>query len=334
VSRGGGRVRACARNYRGWTLVAAHTTDELRLYAIYAVSLLLSLGLGGLAGAISSRALTRWAVGPLQSLAESLRESRPRPTHVLELGAASNVREVEEIRAALAARAREIERLLEQSTRFAAEAAHELRTPLTLMRTELDLMLEDGAPDAAALKRVVARVERLAELVNHLLILALPTGNLSSGFEAVALVEVAEDAIADLSESQRARIRLEATNEGIVHGDAELLRSLVANGLGNALKFAPEDEVVVRIGLRESPESTIPLVVVLEIIDQGPGVPSELRERVFEPFHRLKSGSAPGHGLGLALVGHIARVHGGTASLLDSERGAHLEVMIPSWSPT
>jgi two-component system OmpR family sensor kinase len=328
-----GRVRACARGYRGWSLVAAQATNELRLHVLYALSLLLSLALGGLAGALSSRRLSRWAVGPLQALATTLRASRPGGAHVLELGDPSDVREVEEIREALADRSREIERLLEQASRFAADAAHELRTPLTVMRTELELMLEEGAHDAAALARVIARVERLTELVNRLLILALPTGNLSSGFEAVALSEVAEDVIAELPEAQRARVRLQATDQGIVHGDAELLRSLVANGLGNALKFAAEGPVEIRVATREAPESTIPVLVALEVKDQGPGVPPELRERVFEPFRRLRTGSAPGHGLGLALVGHIARVHGGVAALKDSDRGAHLEVLIPGWRP-
>jgi signal transduction histidine kinase len=326
-----GRIRACARGYRGWSLVAAQPTNELRLHVIYALSLLLSLGLGGLAGALSSRRLTRWAVGPLQALATALRGSRPGRAHVLELGQPSDVREVEEIREALANRAQEIEGLLEQTSHFAADAAHELRTPLTVMRTELDLMLEEGAHDTAALARVIARVERLTELVNRLLILALPTGNLSSGFETVALSEVAEDVVAELPPAQRERVRLEALDEGIVHGDPELLRSLVANGLGNALKFAAEGSVELRIATREAPESTIPVLVVLEVKDQGPGVPSELRERVFEPFRRLRTGSEPGHGLGLALVGHIARVHGGMAALKDSERGAHLEVLIPGW---
>lgn len=325
------RIRACARGYRGWSLVAAQPTNELRLHVIYALSLLVSLGLGGLAGALSSRRLTRWAVGPLQALATSLRGSRPGSVHVLELGEPSDVREVEEIRAALAERAREIERLLDQASRFAADAAHELRTPLTVMRTELELMLEEGTLDSSALARVITRVERLTELVNRLLILALPTGNLSSGFEAVALSEVAEDVVADLPEAQRQRVQLTIADEGIVRGDAELLRSLLANGLGNALKFAHEGTVAVRIATRESPESTLPVLVALEVQDEGPGVPPELRERVFEPFRRLRTGSAPGHGLGLALVGHIARVHGGVAALKDSERGAHLEVLIPGW---
>jgi len=328
-----GRVRACARAYRGWSLVAAQPTDELRLHVIYALSLLLSLVLGGSAGALSSRRLTRWAVGPLQTLATSLRDSRPGRAHLLELGEPSDVREVEEIRAALANRSREIERLLDQASRFAADAAHELRTPLTVMRTELELIIEEGVHDAAALSRVVTRVDRLTELVNRLLILALPTGNLSSGFETVALAEVAEDVIAELPEPERARVRLDAADEGLVHGDAELLRSLVANAVGNALKFAPEGGIGVRVSTRESPESTIPVLVAVEVEDEGPGIPPELRERVFEPFRRLRPGEAPGHGLGLALVGHIARVHGGVAALKDRDRGAHLEVLIPGWRP-
>lgn len=332
VSRPSARVRACGRGYRGWSLVAAQTTDELQLYAIYVLSLVSALVLGAFSGAISSRKLTRWAIGPLQSLSESLRDSRGRPAYVLEAGVPSDVREVEEIRLALANRSREIERLLAQSTRFAADAAHELRTPLTLMRAELELMLEERAPDRAALRRVVARVDRLTELVNHLLILALPAGNLSSGFETVALAEVVEDVLADLGAEQRARVVIRIDDEGIVHGDAELLRSLVSNGLGNAVKFASEGPIELRVSRREAPESKLPVLVALEIVDGGPGVPARLRERVFEPFARVRTGSPKGHGLGLALVGHIARVHGGVAALLERDAGAHLEVLLPAWT--
>ena len=328
----GGRVRACSRGYRGWVLVAAQASGERELYWLYAVSLIGAMALGGLTGALSSRKLTRWAVGPLYGLLSALRESRPRAARVLELGTPSDVAEVEEIRAVLARRALEIQALLEQANRFAADAAHELRTPLTVLRAELELMLEEQAGrDGEALRRVITRVERLTELVNRLLILALPTRDLAAGFETVALTEVAEDVLSQLSPLERARVRIEAPTDGLVRGDAELLRSMMTNCLSNALKFASAGEVVVRIDTRHAPESPIPELVVIDVMDGGPGVPAEARERVFEPFYRTRTGGAPGHGLGLALVGHIARVHGGVASFIDAECGAHLEIQLPAW---
>lgn len=325
----GGRVRACARAYRKWVLVAAQRTDEGALYGLYVLSLLGAVGLGAAAGALSSRALTRWAVGPLEALAQALRASPPSPARLLELGPASDVEEVEAVRAALAERARQIQGLLAQTERFAADAAHELRTPLTALRAELELLAEEGRPsDPRALERAVARVARLGELVNRLLILALPERELSAQFEAVALADVVEDVVAELGPAERARVELELDGEGMVRGDSELLRSLVANAIGNALKFGLDGKVELRLAAAGEPGAES---VVLEVSDRGPGISRDLRERVFEPFYRIRTTATRGHGLGLALIGHIARVHLGSATFVDTSVGARLRVELPAW---
>jgi two-component system, OmpR family, sensor kinase len=324
-----GRVRACARRYRSWTLIAAQPIDEERLYGLYALSLLGAVGLGALVGGISSVGLTRWAVAPLAALTRALRQTRPTSGRLLELGPPSQVEEVEAVRSALAERARQIQGLLEQTGRFAADAAHELRTPLTALRAELELALEEGtAADARVLERAVLRVARLSELINRLLILALPESDLARGFEAVSITDVAEDVIAELSELERPLVRLEGRSEGTVRGDTELLRSLLANALGNALKFAPHEPVTLRI--TERAEDGVDTIVI-ETIDRGPGVPGALRDRVFEPFYRIHADATRGHGLGLALIGHIARVHGGRAHFVEVGSGAVLEVVLPAW---
>jgi signal transduction histidine kinase len=326
---GGGRVRACARAYRSWVLVATQPSDETRLYFLYALSLLGAVALGAGVGAAASFRLTRWAVGPLEALVRALRESAPSPKRLLALGPPSDVEEVEAIRTVLGERALQIEGLLEQTSRFAADAAHELRTPLTALRAELELLIEDGAgSERAGLERAVARVTRLGELVNRLLVLALPESDLSAGFEAVALSDVAEDLLAEMPEADRSRVRLEASSEGTVRGDSELLRSLLSNALGNALKFAPQGPVTLRIAERN--ETGIHTVVV-ETIDAGPGIPRGLEQRVFEPFYRIRSDATRGHGLGLALIGHIVRVHGGSARFVDVSAGARLELVLPAW---
>jgi signal transduction histidine kinase len=141
-------------------------------------------------------------------------------------------------------------------------------------------------------------------------------------------VEVAEDVIAELPQPERALVRLEAGSEGTVRGDTELLHSLVANALSNALKFAPREPVTLRILERADGDLG---TILIETIDRGPGVPSALRERVFEPFFRIRADAARGHGLGLALIGHIARVHGGRARFAEVDAGAVLEVALPAW---
>jgi signal transduction histidine kinase len=270
-------------------------------------------------------------VRPLETLTRVLSDSRSSPERLLELGEASEVDEVEAVRLALAERARQIKVLLEQTSRFAADAAHELRTPLTALRTELELMLEDApSGDRKALERAVVRVERLGELVNRLLVLALPVRDSSAGFETVALTDVAESVILELPEHERARVRLEARAEGIVRGDSELLSSLLSNALGNALKFAAEGPIVLRI---EQHAGDGVEKVVVEVLDCGPGIAPALRERAFEPFYRIRADASSGHGLGLALIGHIARVHGGHAEFVDAAQGAKLEIALPAWRP-
>jgi two-component system OmpR family sensor kinase len=218
--------------------------------------------------------------------------------------------------------------------RFAADAAHEIRTPLTALRAELELLAEESQGSASAvgdndarresLQRACARVARLSELVERLLFLAQPTEKLHEGFETLSVADLVEQVASELPEADRARLSLELPSEGLVRGDLALLGSLISNALENAFKFAPEGPVVVR--LEETPD------VVLRVADHGPGVPPALRARVFEAFYRERHGGAPGHGLGLALIGHIARAHGGNAAFADPTSGAELVIRLPAWS--
>lgn len=328
----GGRVRACAGAHESWILVAAQPIDDGWLHWVYVLAAVGAVLLGASTGAIGSARLSRWATQPLRQISRGLRASRPDAPAELALGPKGRCEEVEEIRTALLDLATRLQALLDHAQRFAGDAAHELRTPLTALRAELELLGEelDGAP-RAAIERAAGRVTALSELVNRLLVLALPADNLTSDFEAVALSDVVADTLAELPAQERSRVRTEIRGEGLVRGDPRLLSSLVSNATQNALKFAAEGEIVVRATER-SAVTGAPPEVVLEVQDDGPGVPMALRERVFEPFFRAKPGATAGHGLGLALIGHIARAHGGAARFLDSTRGARLEVTIPGWS--
>jgi signal transduction histidine kinase len=318
------RVHTCARRYHQLALVAAQPSDELRLLGLYALSCLVAVVLGAVVGGASSTALTRWAVNPLEELTRAVERLNPDSTRP-DLGPPSPSDDVESIRRALLDLLGRVNDLVGQARRFAGDAAHELRTPLATLRTELELMAErsDGVTQSA-LNRVSMRTEKLSALVDRLLVLALPSQNLAGGFENVALSDVIADAVAALPREARTRVQTELGVEGLVRGDERLLASLVTNALENALKFSSGPVVVAlaEAGLEE---------LRLEVSDQGPGIPEELRDRVFEPFFRAAPGASRGHGLGLALIGHIARVHGGTAAFADSSLGAKLAVTLPSW---
>lgn len=326
-----GRIRSCTRAYRTWTLVAAQPTEQHRLLWFYLAAAVTAVVLGAGVGAASSAGLMPWALGSLQSLSAALRRSRLEQPGALDLGPPSDCEEVEAIRSALLDLTRQLQPLLDQTERFAADAAHELRTPLTILRTEIELMVEQAPHgERAALEAIGTRLKRLSELVERLLLLALPKQNLQAGFAAVSVSEVVEEVLAELPVEARSRLQVRLDSDGLVRADAELLRSLISNALDNGLKFAPDGAVSISVRERSTNEFS---EVTIEVRDTGPGIPGPLRKRVLEPFFRVRASSARGHGLGLALIGHIARAHGGTAEFVEVATGACLLVVLPSWSP-
>jgi len=151
--------------------------------------------------------------------------------------------------------------------------------------------------------------------------------------ETVSLADIVSAVVSALPEAARARVELRADAEGLVRGDESLLRSVVSNAIDNALKFSGALAVTVEIA--EVEEQGAPWVRATTR-DRGPGIAPDLRARVFEPFFRAAPGAAPGHGLGLAMIGHIARAHGGRAELVElaaGEPGACLAVLLPAWQP-
>jgi signal transduction histidine kinase len=323
----GQRIRGCAQRYGPWLLVAEQASDTGRLRWIYVVAALGAMILGGGTGALLSRGLAQWAARPLAILARGLRASQATGARNAELNTPSSCEDVEAVRVALLDRTEQTQLLLEQANRFAADAAHELRTPLSTLRAELDLLREDTLGPKEPLENASKRVSRLADLVERLLVLAMPGDRLSPGFEAVAMSDVVEEVAEELSESDRSVLRLRLKTEGLVRGDAELLHSLTSNAVNNALRFRAEQTITITLTETEAAE------VVLEVQDHGPGIAAELRERAFQPFHRISPHVGSGHGLGLALISHIAQVHGGTARFVDVAQGACLRVCLPGWTP-
>jgi signal transduction histidine kinase len=212
---------------------------------------------------------------------------------------------------------REHEIALAASQRFAQDAAHELRTPIAALSAELELLLESSAlnqADGAAAKRALANVTRMQTLVQRLLILA--TRGQIELREAIDLKRLAEEI------GGNTRVQGEAV---MVRGDSSLLHVMLSNALDNAAKFSNQAPITVTCEAKAG-------WAVVSIADQGPGVPREFRREVFQPFFRTPQTRASGHagyGLGLALIAHVAHVHGGDAEFLDVPNGATLRLRIP-----
>lgn len=318
------RLRACEVEAGPWIAVAARAS-ELRSEqrATFVLALLLAVALTAFASGIAARIVSRWSVSPLLALTERVRALDPSEVSSTQLGPASEVDEVEQLRAALARTIDELARSLGHARRFAGNAAHELRTPLTAIAGELELAAEsvEKAEDVESIARARRTVGRLSRLIERLLALSRPRGDLAR--EDVEIGDVIEELVAELVPAQAARVRVLRTEPAPVSGDTTLLGAMISAGLENALKFST-GEVRLRVAQRDA-------AVVIEIEDDGPGIPGASRERVFEAFERgPRDRASTGHGLGLALLRHVATLHGGDARFVEgASSGACLRIELP-----
>ena len=323
-------MRACAVAAGTWTAIAAHDVapwNEQRaaIGMASAIAVLVTTLLGAFSALLVARALVA-PLARLQSAVEHVDTSRPTD---VDLGRNEGVAEVDALRGALQ---RVLERLaasLSRSRAFARDVAHELRTPLTTMLGELELAAEALPRESSDEVRRAQRVEmRLTTLVERLLVLAR-SDEPAEHAEEVSLLAIAEDLRDELPSEARARI--EVTGEDVVvRGEESLLAAMLGNAIDNSLKFS---DGPVRI---EIVHETEPGSALLVVSDEGPGLSSEERAWAFEPFHRsaaVRASGVPGYGVGLALVRHVAAIHGGNARFADVERGARLEIRLGSPSP-
>ena len=202
-----------------------------------------------------------------------------------------------------------IERLITSQRAMLANASHELRSPLARLRVAIELLAERAdARLADDLRRDIAELDALVDEI--LLFSRIEASDGLPRRESVdVLALVAEEGA-----------RIDAEVDGIaasVNGDPVWLRRLVRNLFENARRHAGGAAVRAEVGLRED-------AVLVAIEDDGPGIPEDERERVFEPFYRRAGraeGEGGGVGLGLALVRQIARRHGGDARCLAGAAG-------------
>ncbi|WP_067797780.1 sensor histidine kinase [Actinomadura formosensis] len=250
------------------------------------------------------------------AMPERVPDTDPR-TEVGQVGAALN-RMLGHVENALARRHAGEERL----RRFAADASHELRTPVAAIRghAELALRISEPVPPEVrhALGRIQAESVRMSELVDDLLLLARLDAGRPLESRPVDLTRLVLDATSDAhAAGPDHRWEMVLPEEPVtVTGDARRLHQLIANLLANARTHTPPGtHVTVRLAVRGG-------TVVLDVADDGPGIPPEQREEIFQRFVRADQGrsrAAGGTGLGLAIVQAVAAAHGGRAELAAAE---------------
>nr|WP_295837218.1 sensor histidine kinase [uncultured Azospirillum sp.] len=223
--------------------------------------------------------------------------------------------------------------------RFTADASHQLRTPLAVLRTHLALLRRfgtDSAEGRAALDDVEGAVKRLERLLVQLLALAradedaptAPTAPEVTDLRQVAMEVAAEQVPAALAQDIEVRFEEPESEDADVRtvGNPVLVGELLGNLLDNAIRYnRPGGTVTVRVGTGSGAGP------VLEVEDDGPGIPEAERERVFERFYRLdRPGEPPrtGSGLGLAIVRALADRLGAAVRLDAGADGRGLKVTV------
>lgn len=222
----------------------------------------------------------------------------------------------------------------QNSKRFVADASHELRTPLTILRGELENLIEDPRLDTETRERGAIMLEeavRLSRIVEQLFMLSrLDAGEAQSKWSRFDLAELAKttaDQMSLLAEDKKISVACDAGQPVVVEGDSARLKQVVVNLLDNAIKYTQEGGV---IQLRVRPVNGH---AVLEVEDNGVGIPNKALPHVFERFYRvdqIRSGDTEGAGLGLSIVESICTAHGAAVEAESTVgKGSRFRIKLP-----
>ena len=216
-----------------------------------------------------------------------------------------------------------------------ANVSHELRTPVTALRAQLENIV-DGVSEAdpATMRAALAQTERLGRLVSYLLDLsrieAGATGLDLADVPLEAFLREAADAALLVGSAKHLTFPVTVDPPGLtVRADAERLHQVVANLLHNAARHSPPNSPVRLDATRRGGD------VVIDVVDQGPGIAPAQREIVFERFARgntsAQTGQIPtgGTGLGLAIARWAVGLHGGTIEVADTATGCTMRLTLP-----
>ena len=212
--------------------------------------------------------------------------------------------------------------------RFIANASHQLRTPLAALQAQAELAWReaDSKESKESLAKILSATQSSSRLANQLLSLARaqPDSGGTHYEEQLDVADLASSLTADWVQpalDKKIDLGFEGPTRGLqIQGDPTLLREMLTNLIDNAIRYCPQDAyVTVRTSTAENPGE-----VILEVEDNGPGIPEENRETVFDRFVRLAEQEEEGCGLGLSIVQETAERHGGNVTLHTAASGGLL----------
>ncbi len=290
---------------------------------------------GTLLATFAGVAIAGRAMRPIASLTATAREiattrdpSRRMPEPAVDDEVGELTTTLEEMLRSLDAARAEREGAMQKQREFVADASHELRTPLTSILANLELLQASlDSPDRDEDREVVDSAlrssRRMSRLVADLLLLARADAGRLDKHRRCDLAEVAGDAAAEALPLMGDRV-LQIDNERPlrVEGSPDELHRMVLNLLDNAARHTPPRSTI-ELRLRQEGSEA-----VVEVDDDGPGIPATMREQIFDRFVRGEGPSdtaaGTGTGLGLAIVSAVARSHGGSVEAGESASGGAL----------
>jgi len=325
------RVRACTSTCTPDLSVRIVAVDFLNQSGTRSAAL-------GIIGALPLALGAGWGIGwiyfrrrlrPLTQIRDAAAALEPGPA--IELGVNARPVELADLEKAFNGLLARIGETLERERRFSGEASHELRTPLTVLRVRLDSLAERLAGDPSSRAEVEAALAEVASLDRLIDALLLLTRSDSAPFAAlpVNLCDVARDVArrqAALDGPAGPAPEVDAPDEILVRGNEDLLDRTLGNLVDNARRYAgPRAHIRIVVSARDDS-------ALIQVVDDGPGISSELRPFVFESFVRGPSERArtSGTGLGLAIVRAIVRRHGGDVTTRRATTGGEeVRILLP-----
>ena len=235
-----------------------------------------------------------------------------------------------------------LQRAFDNQQRLIHDTSHELRNPLAVMRTNLDVTLSDPGADLDQYRHTAEVVqrssERMSKLVEDLLAYARHEAatRIEGPTDVTQLVVMLVEEFKGPAAQEELTLLTDISPNLSVIGHRQSLEQAVANLLANAVRFAPSGSTIMVTAGAEAGW------VWITVADQGPGVPSDEQDRIFQRYVRLGEGEAgrphlaggEGSGLGLAIVREIVQAHRGEVSVIDTDVGATFAMWIPLHTET
>ncbi|QDL55352.1 sensor histidine kinase [Rhodoferax aquaticus] len=323
---GGRPVYVARTELPQWTLVVAHPRLELG-WALRAIALDL---LPYMVIAFTLISLVMWiavrrGLRPLQLMSAHI--AARSPNDLAPTGIDTRYAELQPLQQALDSMLDKLRHKVERETAFVQEAAHELRTPMAVVSAQAHVlrMAQDPETRSEAEDHLDAALARASHLVGQLLQLAHVGGERVTTLAPLDLAQDVRSELAALVPSAMQRnieLGLDAPDRLVVTTERQTFKSILHNLVGNAIRYVQQggkvDVSLVHNGRQ----------VVLSVSDNGPGIPAEQRELVFERFHRGLDHAAPGAGLGLAIVRQACKRLGGHVVLLPGAHGVGCQFLV------